>query len=145
MSAALNGVDPRSALPAGMPGAPGSQLVCAALEEKADRLASLALAHVFGRSAEALATEAARRGVCDVSDLRYQGARVFVDLARLARGELSAIRVPRRFPRPGEYTVTDWNELLEAAALCPDSILASAPKRAAVDLATVRAAADEAE
>jgi hypothetical protein len=82
-------------------------------ELTANHLASLVLAHIFGRPARSLAAEAVRTGVCTVADLRYQGARVFVDLARLACGDLSKIRVPNRLPRAGEYTVADWNELLE--------------------------------
>jgi hypothetical protein len=96
-----------------------------ALERRANHLASLALAHVFGRSARSLADDAVRTGMCTVTDLRWQGARLFVDLSRLARGDLSRIRVPNRLARPGEYTVADWNALLEVVILCPNS--ASAP------------------
>lgn len=53
-----------------------------------------------------LVAEARRSGACDPLDLLQLGRRLYIDLARLARGEISTIGIPRRLPRQGEHALT---------------------------------------
>lgn len=62
---------------------------------------ALALEFAFQRPAAELLAEARSKGV--ESELIALGSRLFDDMARLSRGALSEIRVPRRLPRQGEY------------------------------------------
>lgn len=50
-----------------------------------------------------LVAEARRTGACTELDLQWLGCRIFRDVARLARGEISRIELPARLPRPGEH------------------------------------------
>jgi hypothetical protein len=66
-------------------------------------LYELALEFAFEQPYQALLAEARRMGTCDEVDLLRLGRRLYLDLARLARGEISGISIPARLPRPGEY------------------------------------------
>ncbi len=66
-------------------------------------LYELALEFVFTLPYGALVAEARRTGACDELDLLQLGRRIYVDLARLARGEISSVGILRRLPRLGEH------------------------------------------
>lgn len=51
-----------------------------------------------------LRAAALQTGQCEVADLHAMGRRILADLARLARGEISAIVIPARLPYRGEYS-----------------------------------------
>ena len=54
-----------------------------------------------------LLAEARRLGACEERDLLRLGRRLRHDAGRLARGEISAIEVPSRLPRPSEHQADD--------------------------------------
>jgi hypothetical protein len=66
-------------------------------------LYELALEFVFRLPYARLLAEARLTGACDERDLLRLGRRIYFDLARLARGELSSVGVPARLPRRGEH------------------------------------------
>jgi hypothetical protein len=63
----------------------------------------LALEFAFRQPYRALLAEARRTRACDEVDLLQLGRQLYLDLARLARGEISAIGIPARLPRRGEH------------------------------------------
>ena len=83
------------------------------VREAALTIAAMALEHAFRMRYVDLAAAARRRGDCSSQMLVYLGVRLFIDFARLARGDLSSINVPRRLPRTGEHGPESWYELLE--------------------------------
>lgn len=66
-------------------------------------LCELALEWAFRVSYASLVAEARRVGACGEAALLQLGHRLFVDAARLARGEISHIVLPARLPQPGEF------------------------------------------
>lgn len=73
------------------------------LDDRQLQLYQISLEHFLAVPFDDLVAEAARTGACTRLDLIQMGQRIYFDLARLARGELSSISVPRRLPRPGEF------------------------------------------
>ena len=67
------------------------------------QLYELALEFAFEQPYEELLAEARRTDACEEVDLLQLGRRIYKDLVRLARGEISHISVPRRLPRRGEF------------------------------------------
>jgi hypothetical protein len=63
----------------------------------------LALEWAFRVPYGRLLAQAHRTGCCDERDLLQLGRRLFCDAVRLARGEISSIRVPSRLPGAQEH------------------------------------------
>ena len=57
-----------------------------------------ALETVYGRPYALLLSDALNGGTVDARDLLHLGKRLFMDFVRLARGEISSIRVPATIP-----------------------------------------------
>lgn len=68
-------------------------------------LYELALEFAFRVQYGDLLREVHRTGACEEVDLLRLGRRLYLDLARLARGEISRIGIPARLPRRGEHAL----------------------------------------
>jgi hypothetical protein len=66
-------------------------------------LYEVALEAAFGVPYSILLSQARQPRACREVDLLCLGAQLIKDFARLARGEISSIHVPRRLPHPGEH------------------------------------------
>lgn len=73
------------------------------MDDKDLQLYAIALEYVFQVPFDDLVMEAARTGVCDKLDLLEMGQRLYRDIVRVARGELSEITLPARLPNRGEF------------------------------------------
>ncbi|HEX7123645.1 MAG TPA: hypothetical protein VF178_14815 [Gemmatimonadaceae bacterium] len=60
------------------------------------------LEHLFKRPYAVLVRDTLAQGGAEL-DLLQMSHRILLDLARLARGEISSIHIPNRLPRAGEY------------------------------------------
>lgn len=67
-----------------------------------NHLYELALEFVYKRPYEDLLVEV-RASKAKERDLLELGRRIYLDLIRLGRGEISTIAVPSRMPQPGEH------------------------------------------
>lgn len=67
------------------------------------QLYELALEFAYGQPYEKLLAEARRTDACEEVDLLQLGRKIFLDMVRLSRGEISEISIPRRLPRRGEF------------------------------------------
>jgi hypothetical protein len=65
--------------------------------------AELAVEFFLERPFLELLDEAEEGGVCTEADLLAMGEHILVTLAALARGEVGAVLVEKRLPRPGEF------------------------------------------
>jgi len=68
------------------------------------QLFEVVLESVFGVPFEQIKADQRRMAICEEADLHQQGRQILHDMVRMARGEISSIRVPRRLPRRGEYS-----------------------------------------
>jgi hypothetical protein len=71
-------------------------------------LYELALEWAYRVPYATLVDEARRTGVCSELDLLHLGYRLFLDAARLYRGEISDIVLPARLLARGEHVPQDW-------------------------------------
>lgn len=76
----------------------------AATLRRENAIVEATLSAVMGAPYEELKVEALRTGRCEEADLHCLGRRILSDLVRLARGEVSAVIVPRRLPNRGEHS-----------------------------------------
>lgn len=72
-------------------------------KNRENHLYELSLEFAFGIPYETLLSQARNRDECDELDLLELGRRLYVDFARLARGDVSQISIPSRLPRRGEH------------------------------------------
>jgi len=73
------------------------------MDDKDLQLYAIALEYVIEVPFDNLVIEAARTGTCEKRDLLELGQRIYQDIVRVARGELSEISVPARLPKKGEF------------------------------------------
>ena len=73
------------------------------LDDRDLQLYAIAIENILSVPFGDLVVEAARTGECEKKDLLEMGERIYHDLVRLARGEISEISIPARLPRKSEY------------------------------------------
>ncbi len=73
------------------------------MSNRETHLSELFLEWAYRRPYASLLAEARATGACAELDLQQLGWRLLHDAARLYRGEISAIHLPARLPRPDEH------------------------------------------
>ena len=74
------------------------------LDNRGEQTWQRALEFAFGLPFEQILEIAEERRACGRNDLLHMGRKIYWDMVRLARGEISGIEVPRRLPFPGEFS-----------------------------------------